>query len=408
MATSTRPVDLDEVIVNRALRSVFQPIVELSTAQVVGVEALTRGPAGSELESPSALFDAAHVAGRTAELDWRCRATAIRAVSELGRSRPGLLFINAEPSSFGAPPPSDVLDDLALGDDLDIVVEVTERDLLRDPAAMLAALRAARRRGHRIALDDVGADSASLALMPAIDPDVIKLDLRLVQSRTDGDVSEIACAVMAQAERTGAKILAEGIETTRHLEIARALGADLGQGYLFGRPSAVVADTVATSALRALLPVPVPPTPWQSVPRGRETRIASKGHLLALSRHLEQLALHSRTPPLLAASFQHGRNMTLATSQRYLEVARRCSLVVATGAEMPRVPVPGVRGVDVPADHPLNQEWVVATLGAHEAAALIARDLGDDADDLDRRFEFTLTHRREVVTAAVRSMLAFT
>ena len=87
-----------------------------------------------------------------------------------------------------------------------------------------------------MALDDVGAEPASLAVMPFVHPDVVKLDLQLVQGRTTAEVARIVNAVRAQAERTGARILAEGIETRRHAETARTLGATVGQGWLYGRP----------------------------------------------------------------------------------------------------------------------------------------------------------------------------
>lgn len=60
---------------------------------------------------------------------------------------------------------------------------MTERALLRSPGRVLAAVSEARRRGWAIALDDLGADRASLAVMPFLAPDLLKLDLRLVQGR---------------------------------------------------------------------------------------------------------------------------------------------------------------------------------------------------------------------------------
>ena len=82
----------------------------------------------------------------------------------------------------------------------------------------------------------MGADTRSLALMPVLRPDVIKLDLRLVQEHPTPEIAAIAGAVGAQAERSGAVVLAEGIETAEQAHYARALGATLGQGYfLAGR-----------------------------------------------------------------------------------------------------------------------------------------------------------------------------
>jgi DICT domain-containing protein len=145
---------------------------------------------------------------------------------------------------------------------------------------------------------------------------------------------------------------------------------------------------------------------YDVLPAGSATRVASKGHLLAMSSHIEQLARGSRTPAVLTGTFQHRRHFTLATAQRYLEVARHCSLVRIVAEGLESTPVAGVDGRSVAADHPVTQQWVVATLGAHEGAALIARDLGDTGADLDRRFEYVITHERDTVIRTTRSMLA--
>ena len=68
--------DIHEVLDRRAVTTLFQPLVEISTGRVLGYEALCRGPAGSPWERPDALFAAAHEVGRASELDWICRARA--------------------------------------------------------------------------------------------------------------------------------------------------------------------------------------------------------------------------------------------------------------------------------------------------------------------------------------------
>ena len=86
--------------------------------------------------------------------------------------------------------------------DLSIIMEITERELTADPAGLLRSAAWVRARGWRVALDDVGADPASLALLPLLHPDVIKLDLRLVQANTSIEVADIITAVNAHAERS--------------------------------------------------------------------------------------------------------------------------------------------------------------------------------------------------------------
>src|SRR5204863_14985 len=94
-----------------------------------------------------------------------------------------------------------------------------------------------REGGWGIALDDVGTDATSLALMPFLDPDVIKLDLRLIQDTPTEDLAEVVNAVNAEAERSNLTILSEGIETEEHVRTSLAFGATLGQGWMFGKPA---------------------------------------------------------------------------------------------------------------------------------------------------------------------------
>ncbi len=227
-----------EILRQGSVASVFQPIVDLDSGAVVAYEALARGPQGP-LSTPFALFEAAREAGLLAELDEACRAAAFRGASEQGLLAPLTVFVNVEPEVLDTAPVEDLLAiaDAAPGE-LRVVLEITERALAARPAELLRTVERVRNLGWGVALDDVGAEAASLAFMPLLRPDVVKLDLSLVQQRPTPAVAEIMNAVNAYAERSGALILAEGIETEQHLTAARGLGASLGQGWLFGRPTA--------------------------------------------------------------------------------------------------------------------------------------------------------------------------
>jgi DICT domain-containing protein len=72
---------------------------------------------------------------------------------------------------------------------------------------------------------------------------------------------------------------------------------------------------------------------------------------------------------------------------------------------MPPNPVPGVRGATLHAGDRLRGEWTVAVVGTHFAGALVSRDLGDSGPDMQRRFDFTITHDRELVLTAARALL---
>lgn len=394
------------------VRAVYQPIIELATGATVGYEALARGPVGTDLERPDRLFAAAAVAGRLTELDWSCRTAALAGADAAGLRSPQSLFINVEPGALGGLPPA-AFTELAdrLKGRLPVVVEFTERALAVDPSRLLAAAEAARNLGWRVAVDDIGADRASLALMPFLAPDVLKLDLSLIQQRTTLQVAEVVSAVNAQAERTGALVLAEGIETDEHARLAVEMGARLGQGWLYGRPGPLPEqrDTIADGAPALALGRPAPPrrtgTPYELVAHSRSVQRATKPLLIAMSKHLERQASVLGGPAVVAATFQHARQFTPATARRYARLADSAELVVALGEAMPHVPATGVSGGSLDPGDPVVDEWALAVVGPHFAGAVIAKDLGDEGDDSGRRFDYVVTYDRDLVVAAASALL---
>jgi EAL domain-containing protein (putative c-di-GMP-specific phosphodiesterase class I)/DICT domain-containing protein len=399
---------LDDVLNERAVHAVYQPIVELDGGAVVAWEALARGPQGSPLERPDLLFGAAAAAGRTAELDWECRAAAVAGALDAGIGRGRPLFVNVEPNALGAPLPAH-LEELwqRAGEELDVVVEITERSLTTRPAELLHALGQVRARGWRIAVDDVGADTRSLALMPLLRPDVIKLDLRLVQDQPTAEIAAIVNAVNAESERTGAVILAEGIETEQHLVTALAMGARLGQGWLFDRPGRIHAGAPSgtTQIPRAIDAAPAGSTPYEVVAAVRDVRRGDKRLLLAITRHLENEAMALGPGAVVLSAFQEAERFTKATRRRYTLLAAHASFVAALGGAMPAEPAAGVRGASIGGNDGLLGEWSIAVLGPHFAGALVAVDLGDGGPDMERRFDFCLTYDRDLVTAAAESLM---
>ena len=391
-----------------AIRTVFQPIVDLDDRRVVACEALTRGPAGSSLERPDLLFEAARQRGRQLELDQLCLASSVdRAVDLPGGCG---LFVNVEPSTLTSAVVGRTAPIAAAGDRT-VVLEVTERAIDRAPATLLAGVATAREHGWLIALDDVGVEAASLAFLPVIRPDVIKLDMGLIQGRPDRDLGRTMAAVMAQSERHGSIVLAEGIESEEHLERAISLGATLGQGFHFGRPTEaedVDAEMWGELALRPVdLGRAISLSPYDAVvAAGHRPRSARKDVLLQISHHLEEQAAADPGTPMILSAFQHARHFTAATARRYGRLAERCALVAALGVDMPRDPVPGVRGGVLVAGDPLEGEWSVAVLGPHYAGALLAKDLGDaGVAEGDRRFDYVVTHDRSAVELAAESLL---
>lgn len=405
---AARSAALREILDAGLIRSLYQPIVDLDTREVVGYEALARGPVGSGLERPDLLFAAARAAGLVEELEWACRAAALRGALDARLRK--TLFVNVEPSLLDTPVPEALNELVARATrELDVVIELTERALTDKPAEMLARVQAMRGSGLMIALDDVGADHRSLALMPFVNPEVIKLDLRLVQENPSPAIAAIVHAVNAESERSGAVLLAEGIETEAQLEVARALGARYGQGWLFGRPAELPSGTQPLPSPLAPRRVSAPPapSPYRAVAARVRPRRGTKALLLAISKHLEAQVTAQGESAVVVAAFQEARHFTPRSAARYAELAGSAALVGALGVGLPAEPVAGVRGASLDADDALAGEWNVTVVAPHFAAAFVARDLGDtDCPDMERRFDFCLTYDRDLAVEAARGLLA--
>lgn len=393
------------------IRSVYQPIVRLVDRRTIAYEALARGPAGSPLERPDVLFATARREGLETALDWECWRAALRGALAGALSPEQALFVNVEPSSAKSwvPEIGDPLLEEAL-ERFPLVVELTERALPNHATDLIPLAEDLRRRGARIALDDVGTDPRSLALMPFLRPDVIKLDLKLMHNSPSREIAEVTHAVNAEAERTGALVLAEGIETEEHLQRALALGAAYGQGWLFGRPAKLAAapdprDAIFPLRRNAATMLPAARTPFEVVAAKRQLRRADKRLLIELSHSIERQTVNQGSTAVVMSTFQDAAHFTPRTARHYAALAEDAALVAALGVGMDREPAPGVRGVHLDPGEELRSEWNVIVLGPHFGAAFVARDLGDTAPDRDRRFDFALTHDRDLVTDAARAMM---
>ncbi|MEA2312495.1 MAG: hypothetical protein QOE28_2463 [Solirubrobacteraceae bacterium] len=387
-ATGFDPLDIEPV---------YQPIVDLRDDSVVGYEALARGRAsgGAAGASPEALFAAAREQGRVGELDRACREAALEGADAAGLGAPFALFVNADAGALEDDVPGTPHAGYTL------VMEVTERALTERPEPLLRALTELRRAGWGVALDDVGGDSRSLALMPVLYPDVIKLDLRLLRDRAEADVARIVTAVGAEAEQRLATVLAEGIDSPEQLATARAAGATLGQGYLLGEPA---------------------PLPAELPPPGRPLRLTSSGgapdNVVPFQRvtNWKRPAhgpgeLAERTAAMLSsqASALGATGLLLAAApgddavpdtqlERYRALAQRIGFVGVLGGRA--ADGDGIRGGQLAAGDPLRGTWTEVALGPGYGACFVAR-CGEDGE-----WAFATSYDRETVVECAVVLMA--
>ena len=148
-------------------------------------------------------------------------------------------------------------------------------------------------------------------------------------------------------------------------------------------------------------------SPYETVAARLRPRRGTKHLLLAISKHLEAQVAAQGESAIILAAFQDAGHFTPASAARYARLATHAAFVGALGVGLSDEPAPGVRGVALEADDPVQAEWNVVVIAPHFAAAFVARDLGDaSGQDMDRRFDFCLTYERDLAVQAARALLA--
>ncbi|TRW18436.1 EAL domain-containing protein [Glacieibacterium frigidum] len=216
----------------------FQPIVDVSLERVYAYEALVRGPNG---ESAQGVLSQVSAENRYA-FDQKCRVAAIRGAVAAGiLDDDAKLSINFLPNAVYSPIACIQLTlatATATGFPTDrLIFEFTENEQMPDPAHVANIVAAYRKMGFATALDDFGAGHAGLALLAAIQPDIIKLDMALMQGIAASSVKRtIVAHVVRMCAELGIVVIGEGVETVAELDVLRQIGVRYIQGHVFARP----------------------------------------------------------------------------------------------------------------------------------------------------------------------------
>lgn len=214
---------------------VFQPIVEGTTGDTYGFEALVRSRS-AQLGNPALLLGTAERLGRVREVGREVRRLVAK---QLEFAPPeAKMFVNVHALDLGdeelyasTAPLSRVAER--------VVLEVTERMSLDTVANPLDLIQRLRDLGYGIAVDDLGAGYAGLTSFSELRPDVVKLDMSLIRgldqdARKRSIVGSLLTVCIRDLET---RVVCEGVETMAEYSALAALGVDLLQGYLFGRPA---------------------------------------------------------------------------------------------------------------------------------------------------------------------------
>ncbi|MCL3859750.1 bifunctional diguanylate cyclase/phosphodiesterase [Actinotalea sp. K2] len=234
--------DLQQGIRDGELRLHFQPIMELATNQVLGVEALVRWERpGAGLLGPASFLDVAERTGQILELGRWVTQSACRAAAELvGTGALRNVSINVSARQLGDPELADMLRTALLVGGCEasaLTLEVTETALMHDLPAAAATLDLLKGLGVGVDLDDFGTGYSSLLYLKHFPVDRLKIDQSFVAGLgSDSADTAIVASTIALAHSIGIRAVAEGVETSDQLVMLRQLGCDFVQGYLLARP----------------------------------------------------------------------------------------------------------------------------------------------------------------------------
>ena len=239
----------------------FQPIIELATGRVAAVEALARwNHPVSGVVGPGAFIELAEETGLIVRLGETMLDASCRQVSRWRRNgAPDLrVAVNVSPRQlrdFGfVQTVLRILERYELPAKA-LELEITEGMMVGDTSQSIDALRELAHAGVRIAIDDFGTGYSSFNYLRKLPVHSLKIDqsfiAELIVPKTQESGTAIVRAIISVAKSLGLEVIGEGVETGTQLDLLRALGCDLAQGYHIGRPAAP-ADTAAAGLAAAL------------------------------------------------------------------------------------------------------------------------------------------------------------
>jgi len=260
VSRSALKVDLAAAVVSGQLRLDYQPVADLRTGEVLGLEALVRWQHPTlGLLPPSDFIPLAEETGAIEALGCWVLDTAVRQVAAWRATMEHCadLWVSVNLSTYQLPNPASlaaiqrILNDPAVHAEK-VVLEITETALAADGDGGIASLDTLKRLGVRLAIDDFGTGFSSLSTLANLPVDILKIDRSFVSGHDSGSPSvPMLEGILGLAQKLSLDVIAEGIEDQEQLDLLRTLGCVTGQGYLLGRPTsaATIEEMLASGGL---------------------------------------------------------------------------------------------------------------------------------------------------------------
>ena len=252
-----RQNELNAIIQEKQIRTVFQPVISIRDGTVLGWEALSRITCASEFSNPEELFRAAEEYSRLWDLELLCRTKALESAYKFMippyRKK---LFLNVNPNimhdeTFKKGFTKEFLRQYKIAPQ-HVIFEITERNVVKDMLGFRSTISHYKSQDFKIAIDDAGAGYSGLNLISEVNPNYTKLDIKLIRDIDSDHMKKALVKGMVEfSNASNVKLIAEGIETHEELETLINLGVQYGQGYFIQRPDAQIKE-ISRHVLQAI------------------------------------------------------------------------------------------------------------------------------------------------------------
>lgn len=224
---------IDVMVSGQGFYAVSQPLVDLKTKAEMGREYFGRF-SWEDLLLPDDFFRIAREAKILTVVDRYCLKACVDAARKV---KAGQAHVNLYPSTLMDISPEQLIREFGAGDITRFCIEISEQQVICDPAHLVAPIRALRSAGICIAIDDVGFGRSCLESLILLEPDVVKIDKRWIQGiNQDPERQRLLKRLVHIVQSCEAQAIAEGVETEGERDLLLEFGLEFGQGYLFGRP----------------------------------------------------------------------------------------------------------------------------------------------------------------------------
>lgn len=234
---------LENILNNKEIKTVFQPIISLKDGNILGHEALSRITSDSIIKNPEMLFTIAEKHKYLWDLELLCRTTAFEAAFKfMIPPYSKKLFINVNPNTmqdetFHEGFTKNFLSKYRITPN-NIIFEITERNAIDDMNSFRSVINHYKNQSYKIAIDDVGSGYSGLNLISDVNPNYIKLDMKLIRDIDKDSLKYALVKGMVELSKvSNIFLIAEGIETYEELDTLIDLGVQYGQGYFIQKPN---------------------------------------------------------------------------------------------------------------------------------------------------------------------------